>query len=176
MKKYNILFALLSTFISYQTAEAYRPAFPKGPYYFTSENQKYLIEITPTVMRSRDSKHLLVKTSQAVSIYKKGDNNSWKEEGSFKVGRMSLIKEALVPNNGKMVVIKVDENPMARNVNKDDGIFVFSFDGKKIKSYSHFGVFNAPGIFRQMKLSIDNKKSELVISKDGKATRLAFPK
>ena len=176
MKNYNILIGLLLTFICLLPAEAYSPVFPNSPYYFLSENNQFLVEVTPTVMRSRDSKHLLVKSSQAISIYEKGDSRSWKEKSSFRVGRMHLIKEALIPNNGKIVVIRIDENPMARNMNKDNGIFVFSTDGKKLKSYSHFLVFDQPGNFRNMKLAIDNKQKELVITDKKEVTRLTLPK
>jgi hypothetical protein len=176
MKTNKALIVLLLSFSYLLPAKAYRPKFPDGPYYFMSENKLFLAEITPTVMRSRDSKHLLVKDSQAISIYSKNDNNSWKEEGYFRTGRMHLIKEVLIPNNGKVVVIRIDENPMAEKINKDDGIFIYSVDGKKMKSYSHFSLFNRPGIFRNMKLDIDNKLNQLMITNKDEVAKLALPK
>jgi hypothetical protein len=175
MNKYNVLIGLILTFGYLLSAEAYRPKFPKSPYYFSSENQKFLVEVTPTILQSSDAKHLLVKKSQSLIIYKKSENNSWKEESSFRVGKMPLIKEVLISNTGKFLVIRIDESPMVRNINKDDGIFIYSAAGKKLKSYSHLSVFSRPGIFRNMKIEMNNKQNELVITDEKKVIKLALP-
>ena len=175
MKKINVFTGLLLILATFELAQAHRVKNPSGPYYFQSDNNQYLAEVIPTVMPSRDKKFLLVKTSQTITIYRNGENNSWQEVNSFKAGGMRLIKEILIPNNGKAVLVRIDENPMVSNINKEDGLFVFSVDGKMIKSYSHLSVFGIPGIFREMKLKIDNKKNELLISGKSKIKRVALP-
>jgi len=51
---------------------------------------------------------------------------------------------------------------MARNTNREDGVFIYSKNGKRLGAHSHFSIFGSPGNFRNIEVRIDNSSSELV--------------
>lgn len=170
------ILVFLGCVLSLNFAKAYSPVFPHEPYYFQSQSKKFLAEVTPSVMHSRDSKYLLVNKSQALAIYKKGDHNSWDEINTFQMGKMDLIKEVLIPDEGFLIVIRVDENPMTREISKDEAIFVYLPSGKRVAAHSHFSVFGKPGIFRDMNLELDSR-GQILVKKDTKLLKsIPLPK
>ena len=164
--------AISLVFSTARSASAYSPKFPDGPYYFSAENGRFLVEVVPVVRLSPDSKRVLVRNNQTIGLYRRGEGRAWNEVSTFTVERLHLIKEVLVSNDGESIVVRIDENPMARNTNRDDGIFIFSRDGKRLGAHSHFSIFGSPGNFRNIEVRIDNASLELVfLGKDGEVRK-----
>lgn len=154
--------AIALLFGTARSASAYSPKFPDGPYYFSADNDRFLVEVVPVVRLSPDSKRVLVRKDQTIGLYRRGEGRTWKEVSTFGVGRLPLIKEVLVSNDGETIVVRIDENPMARNTNREDGVFIYSKNGKRLGAHSHFSIFGSPGNFRNIEVRIDNSSSELV--------------
>jgi hypothetical protein len=166
------IIAMALVFSTARSASAYSPKFPDGPYYFSSDNDRFLVEVVPVVRLSPDSTRVLVRKAQTIGLYRRGDGRTWKEVSTFRVGGLPLIKEVLVSNDGETIVVRIDENPMARNTNREDGIFIYSKDGKRLGAHSHFSVFASPGNFRNIEVRIDHASSELVFAgKDGEVRK-----
>lgn len=155
-----------------RSASAYSPKFPDGPYYFSADNGRFLVEVVPVVRLSPDSKRVLVRNNQTIGLYRRGEGRTWKEVNTFRVGRLPLIKEVLVSNDGETLVVRIDENPMARNTNREDGVFIYARDGKRLGAHSHFSIFGRPGNFRNIEVRIDNVSLGLVfVGKDGEVRK-----
>ncbi|MEZ4742820.1 MAG: hypothetical protein R3B45_10290 [Bdellovibrionota bacterium] len=172
----NFYMFLLSLIVFHQNALAYSPIFPKDRYYFYSENKQFLVEVTPSVLQTKNPSLILVRKIQNLTIYQKENENTWHEINSFGVEKLPLINEVLISDNGEILVIKTDENPMNKNTNKKDAIFIFSIEGKKTKAYSHYTIFKKPGIFREMKLKIDSKNNDLLIINQDKIKKISLAK
>ena len=164
--------AIALVFSTARSASAYSPKFPDRPYYFSADNDRFLVEVVPVVRLSPDSTRVLVRDAQTIGLYRRGEGRTWKEVSTFRVGRLPLIKEVLVSNDGETIVVRVDENPMARNTNREDGVFIYSSDGKRLGAHSHFSIFGSPGNFRNIEVRIDNASLELVlVGKDGEVRK-----
>jgi hypothetical protein len=65
---------------------------------------------------------------------------------------------------------------MTEQTNREDALFVYSEQGRKLQSFSHAGVFKKPGNFRSLRLKLEG--SELLISfaeGEAPAKRLRLP-
>lgn len=171
MKKLLLLLCMITT-----ASYAYQPLPPEVKYQI-SQNEKYLLEILPCSKQSfeiKGSKYGLERNALTIISYEKrsvkiGDEEAyyWQEMSFFRVNHPDSVTDGfpteaiqgVISNDGNIIAILAQVNPMAR-IQPVDDIYIYDRSGNLLESISQEEIFK--GQRKDIRsISIDEKNNTI---------------